>query len=165
MKRICLGKITGAHGIKGLVKIMPFGEDPYLIEDLSPVFTGETGDKTLSLTLKNPQGSHFLAEVEGVTDRTQAENLKGTELFVPRESLPDIEEDGAYYIEDLIGMDARDDTGQTIGTVLAVHNFGAGDLLEIRQPSGHSFMMPFTDETVGEISDFIPIRNYEAFVE
>ncbi|MCD8520174.1 MAG: ribosome maturation factor RimM [Alphaproteobacteria bacterium] len=164
MKRICLGKITGAHGIKGLVKIMPFGEDPYLIDDLSPVFTAAEGDKTLAVTLKNPQGSHFLAEVEGVTDRTGAENLKGTEIYVPRDALPDIEEDGAYYIEDLIGMIARDEAGQDVGTVLGVHNFGAGDLLEIRLSSGESFMMPFTDDTVGDIQDYIPIRNYEDYL-
>lgn len=164
MKRICLGKITGAHGIKGLVKIAPFGEDPYLIEDLSPVFTGDSGEAKLSLTHLQPQGSHFLAAVEGITDRTQAETLKGTELYVPRESLPEIEEEGAYYIEDLIGLEARDDDGETVGTVLAVHNFGAGDLLEIRQPSGESFMMPFSDETVGDVGEFIEIKNFQEFI-
>lgn len=165
VRRVCLGKITGAHGIKGLVKIAAFGEDPYLIEDLSPVFTDAEGPATLAITRLQPQGSHFLAAVEGIGDRTQAESLKGTELYVPREALPEIEEDGAYYIEDLIGMETRDESGQTVGTVLAVHNFGAGDLLEIRLSNGQSFIMPFTGETVGEIGDFIPIRNYEAFLE
>lgn len=143
---------------------MPFGDDPYLIDEISPLYTGADGDAAISLTLKNPQGSHFLAEVEGVRDRTQAEALKGTELYVPREALPDIEEDGAYYIEDLIGMEARDEAGKTVGTVLGVHNFGAGDLLEIRQPSGETFLMPFSEETIGDITDFIPIRHYEAFL-
>ena len=164
MKRVCLGKITGAHGIKGLVKIMPFGDDPYLIGDITPLFTSADGPGTIALTLKNPQGSHFLAEVEGVNDRTKAEGCKGIELFVPREALPEIDEDGAYYIEDLVGMDAKNENGQTVGTVLAVHNFGAGDILEIRQPSGESFMMPFSAETVGEVGEFIEIREYDQFI-
>lgn len=164
MKRICLGKITGAHGIKGLVKIMPFGDDPYLIGDIRPLFTSADGPATIALTLKNSQGSHFLAEIEGVNDRTKAEGYKGIELYVSRETLPEIDEDGAYYIEDLVGLEAKDENGQTVGTVLAVHNFGAGDILEIRQSSGESFMMPFSGDTVGDIAEFIQIKNFEKFL-
>lgn len=164
MKRVCLGKITGVHGIKGLVKVTPFGDDPYLIEDIRPLFTGPEGDASIELSLKQPQGSHYLAVVEGVSDRTQAEALKGTELYVPRDALPEIEEEDSYYIEDLVGLETRTEDGSVVGPVIAVHNFGAGDLLEIRQKSGETFMLPFKNETVGDVGEFIEIKNFGEFI-
>jgi 16S rRNA processing protein RimM len=164
LKRICLGKITGAHGIKGLVKIYPFGDDPTLIGEIVPLYTKPDGDETITLTLQGPQGSHFLARVEGVADRTQAETMKGTELYVPREALPAIEDDGEFYIEDLIGMETRDEAGNPVGTVLAVHNFGAGDILEIRLKTGKDVMIPLTPDFVPDIGEILIIRRYEDFL-
>ncbi|MCF8495932.1 MAG: ribosome maturation factor RimM [Alphaproteobacteria bacterium] len=153
MKRICLGKIVSAHGVKGLVKILPFGEDVSLMETLSPLYKYETGNSTIAVALKNKMGKYVLAAVEGVSERNAAEALRGTELYVDQDSLPAIEEDGAYYHGDLIGLKAVDGQGAEIGSVIAVHNFGAGDLLEIRPlQGGGDFLLPFTNANVSEIS-------------
>lgn len=160
MKRVCLGKIAQAHGIKGLVKLFPYGQDPALLE--GEVFTAEDGGETLTITLKNPLGKFILAEIEGCNDRDKAEALKGTELWVSRETLPDLDE-GEFYIEDLIGLTAVDENGAAVGTITAVENYGAGDLLEIKPPTGQSFLLPLTDDTVTEIGDQVTIQNFEAF--
>lgn len=149
MKRICLGKIAGAHGIKGLVKIFPYGDDVSLIETLSPLYTGESSTDTLEITLKNPQGKFILAEIKGITDRTDAENIKNTELWVDRDKLP-VPDEGEFYYEDLIGLNATDLSGETVGTIKAVHNYGAGDLLEITI-NGDDILIPFTDDYVPDI--------------
>ncbi|MFK7840619.1 MAG: ribosome maturation factor RimM, partial [Bdellovibrionales bacterium] len=138
--RICLGVIAQAHGVKGLVKILPYGDDPYLIEDV----------EEFDITLKNPHGKYFLAEIAGVTSREEVDAIKGTELFIDRDALPDPEE-GEYYIEDLVGLKALNIKGKDAGVVIAVHNFGAGDLMEIKPPSGEPYLVPFTDEHVPEV--------------
>lgn len=139
-KRVCLGVIASAHGVKGLVKILPYGEDPYLIELV----------EDFDITLKNPHGKYFLAEIEGVNSREAVDAIKGTELFIDRDQLPEINE-GEYYIEDLVGMKAINQAGKDAGQIIAVHNFGAGDLLEIKPPSGDAYLVPFTDEHVPEV--------------
>lgn len=152
MKRIALGKILGAHGVKGLVKIKPFGEDPLLIETLGPVFTGESGDETLTVTMKNAAGKDiWLAAIAGIADRDAAESLRGTSMFVDAGKLPKIEEENSYYHKDLIGLTVIDETGQTIGEVIGVDNFGAGDLFEIKPHDGQSFYLPFREEFVAGV--------------
>lgn len=140
-KRIVLGKIHAPHGVKGLVKILPFGDDPALLEHV----------ENFKVTLKNPQGKYYLAQIEGVNDRDAAEALKGTELFISRDKLPEIEDENTFYFEDLVGLTTVDENGKETGKVIAVHNFGAGDLLEIQPLSGESYMLPFTDENVGDV--------------
>ena len=152
--RICIAKIATAHGIKGLVKLHVFADNETLANGI--LFTSESGDKTLSLKLKNQTAKHWLAEVDGITDRTEAEKLRGTELYIDKENLPDADED-EFYIADLIGLPCIDIDQKHIGKIIAVENFGASDLLEI-QPAkdfknGESFYLPFTDETVLDISD------------
>jgi 16S rRNA processing protein RimM len=144
-----VGKIIAAHGIKGLVKVSVFADDPALL-DQSPLFTSEKNDQTVTLTLKSSGGKGiWLAEIPTLTDRNTAEKLRGTELWIGREALPDIEEeDGVYYHADLVGLSAQDEAGQKIGTVIAVENFGAGDLLEIKPETGESFYLPFTADFV-----------------
>lgn len=149
-KRICIGKIVSAHGIKGFVKVLPFCEDLSLLD--GKVYLGESGEDTLELTLKNPMGKFMLAQVKGVNDRTAAETLKHT-LYIPRDSLPELEDDGEYYIEDLIGLDVLDENAQNIGIIVSVQNFGAGDLLEIRPTSsGTTYFVPFQDEYVTDVN-------------
>ena len=148
--RICIAKITTAHGIKGLVKLHVFADDETLANGI--LFTSESGDKTLSLKLKNQTAKHWLAEVGGITDRTEAEKLRGTELYIDKENLPDADED-EFYIADLIGLPCIDTDQKHIGKIIAVENFGASDLLEIKPDSGESFYLPFTDEAVLDISD------------
>jgi 16S rRNA processing protein RimM len=154
LKRIRIGKIANAHGVKGLVKIIPFAADPRWIETLGPVFKSETGADTLSITMKNSAGGKFwLASVEGVTERNGAEALRGTELFIERYKLPATENENTYYHADLIGLKAIDETGNEIGEIINVANFGAGDLLEIRPGAGQSFYLPFISKNVTKINE------------
>ncbi len=148
-KRILIGEIATAHGIKGFVKLRSFAEDETLLEH-QPLFTDEEADKTISIKLKNALKGDWVAEVKGVADRNEAERLRGTKLYINREDLPEAD-DGEYYIEDMKGMKIVDGQGKEIGTLLAVENFGASDLLDIKPPSGASFYLPFTDQTVTNV--------------
>jgi 16S rRNA processing protein RimM len=165
LKRVCLGKIVSAHGIKGLVKILPFGDDPYLIETLGPVFTDETGSDILDITMKNSAGNkYWLASVNGVSERNGAEALRGTELFVYRDALPETTENVFYY-SDLIGLKTVDTSGVEIGDVVSVQNFGAGDLLEIKPEGKDSFFLPFTKDTIIKVdAEFIIISIPEGLI-
>lgn len=154
-RRICLGKIAAAHGIRGLVKIIPFGDDASLLN--GEVFR-EDGTP-LVVSLKNKSGKYILAAIDGVNDRDGAEALRGAELFVDRESLPETDE-GQHYIEDLVGLSVVED-GAEIGTVLAVKNYGASDLLDIRLASGETFYLPVTDDYVMEIGEVITVKNHK----
>ncbi len=147
--RTCLGRIAQAHGIKGLVKLRPYGEDPQRLA--GDMFTSETGDQTLTITLKNSLGKYYLAEIDGVSDRDQAEALRGIELWAARDILPEIENKDEFYVEDLIGLTALNADGQEIGKVISVENYGAGDLLDIQPPNGETYLVPFTKENVPDI--------------
>ena len=149
--RICIAKVATAHGIKGLVKLHIFADDETLAT--GKLFTSESGDKTLSLTLKNQTAKHWLAEIEGITDRTDAEKLRGTELYIDETSLPDIDNDDEFYIADLLGLPCIDTSNKHIGKIITVENFGASDLLEIQPDGDESFYVPFTDDTILEITD------------
>ena len=153
-KRICIGKITGAHGVKGLVKIHPFCEDPELIEQVSD----------FEITIKSITAKHILADIKDINDKEAADTLRGTELFIARDQLPEIEDDGEYYIEDLIGMTAVNENGEMVGKIKAVLNFGAGELLEIRLKNGQELLVPFTDQYVPDIADKVIIRDYESLM-
>ncbi|HEY8192240.1 MAG TPA: ribosome maturation factor RimM, partial [Alphaproteobacteria bacterium] len=106
-RRVCLGKIATAHGVRGLVKVIVHADDPASLEDYGPLYTSESGDKTIKISLHNPMGKFWLAVVDGVTDRTQAEKFRNTELWLDREHLPEAEE-GQYYHADLIGLTVQD---------------------------------------------------------
>ena len=141
--------------MKGLVKILPFCEDPALLE--------QTLD--FKITLKNSMGKYMLAEIEDVNDRTAAEALRNTALFVTRDQLPKIDDDDIFYFEDLIGRPCVDESGVEIGVVKAVENFGAGDLLEVRLNSGQEVLIPFTDEYIPDVGETITLRNFEQFTQ
>jgi 16S rRNA processing protein RimM len=147
--RICVGQILGAHGVKGLVKLASFTEDPEAIASYGDL-TDETGERIFSVTLVGAAKDHWLAKVEGITDRDAADALKRTQLFVDRENLPPPDED-EFYHADLIGLRAELPDGTSIGTVAGLHNFGAGDIIEIALPSGKKPLLPFDRETVPEI--------------
>ncbi len=136
--------------MRGLVKVKCDTDSPELLN--GPLFTKPTGTDVITLTMKNSMGKYWLAEVDGVTDRTAAEKLRGTKLWVERDQLPDLEDEDEFYFEDLIGLTAEDQSGKPAGKVLAVENFGAGDLLEIKPPQGASYYLPFTKETVPVIA-------------
>lgn len=148
-KRILIGEISTAHGIKGFVKVRSFVDDEELLEG-DAVFIKETGDKKIKITLKNALKGDWVAEVKGVADRNEAERLRGTKLYIDRNAMPETD-DGEYYIEDLKGLRVIDKDGKEIGTVLSIENFGASDLIDIKPLSGASFYIPFTDDTVLDV--------------
>lgn len=149
-KRILIGEIATAHGIRGLVKLRSFVDDETLLEG-DNIYTEESGGKAISLKIKNPLKNDFVAEVKGVADRNMAETLRGTKLYMDRDALPDAD-DGEYYIEDMKGLKVVGKDGKDIGTVLDVVNFGASDLIDIRPASGgESFYLPFTDDCVLDV--------------
>ena len=161
-KRVCLGRIAAPHGVKGLVKLLPYGDDTSLLE--GELFTDETSCNTLKITLKNKLGKYILAEIEGCTDRNRSEELKGTELYIPRADLPELDE--GFYYEDLIGLKVLNENDEHIGKVIAVENFGAGDLLEIQPLSDQSYYVPIVEQFVPEIrleQNVVIIKDYDQF--
>lgn len=151
-KRVCLGEISTAHGVRGLVRIRVYGDDPQAFSAYGPLFTSEQGDKTLTIRMKNAANKFWLAEVEGVADRNAAELLRGTKLWIERDKLPEPEDDDEFYYEDLVGMKVRTEADGDIGTVIAVENFGASDLIEVKPPVGDAFYVPFADEYIVEVN-------------
>ena len=144
---VCLGRIIGAHGIRGEVKIDSFTELPEEIGAYGEL-SDESGARTFEITelYEGPKG--ILARLKGVTDRNAAEDLRGMRLYVPRSRLPRLKDDDEFYQADLIGLAAEAD-GAVIGTVRAVQNYGAGDLLEIDVPGRkNSLLVPFTHAVV-----------------
>jgi 16S rRNA processing protein RimM len=144
--RILIGLIATAHGIRGLVKVKLYGDDPDLLHE-TDLFTSETGHETTRLSMKSSAGKYWLAEIDGITDRTAAEKLRGTQLWAERGEMPEAKK-GSYYYGDLIGLAAFAVDGTPAGKVIDVQNFGAGDLLEIQPPGGESYYMRFSKETV-----------------
>lgn len=165
-ERACLGKITSPHGVKGLVKIFPYGEDPKLLGTIDPIFTSKDKQQTISVTLKNAMGKYILASVKDCNTREGAEKIKGTELWVSREHLPQLDNEDEYYIEDLQGLSVLNEDNQNIGTIATIQNYGAGDLLEIKPKSGASYFVPFQNEYIINISlneQTITLQNAEMF--
>jgi len=138
---VTLAAITGAHGVRGEVRLKLFGDglDGYRS------FNGGT----LTLQSIRASGGGAVARFAEVTDRNRAEALRGTALTVPRSALPPLAP-GEYYHCDLIGLPALTTDGEAIGTVVLVENFGAGDVLEIERPDGRRFMVPMRAEAVPE---------------
>lgn len=161
-ERILIGEISTVHGVKGLVKLRVHVEDTDLFS--ATLYTDAHSAKTIKLKLKNAMKDHWLAEVEGYNDRTAAETLRGTKIYIDRDALPDLGDDEHYYV-DLVGMECIDESGNIIGTVIDVTNFGASDLLDIKPPSGPSFYLHYTDETILAIDDKITVHIPEGLLE
>jgi 16S rRNA processing protein RimM len=146
-ERICVAQIGGAHGIRGEVKLKSFTADPMAVKDYGPLMS-EDGSTSFEIETLRPAKGHLVARLRGVQDRDAAERLAHLRLFVPRERLPPAGADEFYYV-DLIGLVAVTADGTEVGTVIAVHDFGAGDILELRPPAGGTtIMLPFTDAVV-----------------
>ena len=146
---MCVGVVTGPHGLQGGVRIKSFTMEPHQVAAYGPV-SDATGSRQFRLTLTGDAKGVVLARIDGVEDRDSAQALAGTELFVDRCALPATAEDEFYYA-DLIGLTAKRLGGDLYGTVHAVHNFGAGDVLEIERAAGAHVMLPFSRETVPEV--------------
>ncbi len=145
--RICVGAIAGSYGVQGEARLKSFCADPEAIAGYGPLFT-EDGKTSYIITLTRPVANGLGARIAGVTTKEQADALKGVSLFVERAKLPSLPDD-EFYHADLIGLEARDTGGALLGQVLAVHNHGAGDLLEIAGPGlKASLLLPFTRASV-----------------
>lgn len=146
-RRICLGAFAGAHGVKGAVQIKSFTKTPEDIGAYGPVETEDSGRIFTLTVIRTLKAGLVLATAPEVASREDAQALKGTRIYVDRNSLPDPEPD-AFYHEDLIGLDAIDEAGEPMGRIKAVYNFGAGDLLELEAIPGVKGLrlVPFTKE-------------------
>lgn len=146
--KICVGVIMGAHGVRGEVRLRSFTDDSNAIFSYKPV-TDEEEKRVFAPKRKGAMKDHFIASLKGVTNREEAEALRGTKLYVDRSVLPSAGK-GEYYEADLVGLAVKTSDGKTLGKVLALHDFGAGAFLEIEPVKGKNFMLPFTD-------DFVPV--------
>ena len=146
--RICVAQIGAAHGVRGEVKLRSFTEEPEAFTSYGPL-ESEDGTRRFEIETLRPSNDHFVARIAGVTDRNAAERLTNLKLYVSRDQLPPVEDDDTFYYSDLIGLAAMNPDGVTLGTVKAVLNFGAGDIVEITPTDGGaSLMVPFTVEAV-----------------
>jgi 16S rRNA processing protein RimM len=143
---ICVARIGAAHGVRGAVKLWTFTEDPLAVKHYGPLTTKDGARKFEVATAREANG-HLVATLKGIVTREEAERLNGIELYIAREKLPATDED-EYYHADLIGLAAVNATGEPIGRVTAIHNFGAGDIIEIAPPHGATLLLPFTNAVV-----------------
>lgn len=148
--RVCVGVVTGAHGLHGLVRVRPFTDVAEDVGAYGPV-ESEDGSRRFVLEVRNRTGKgQVLVKVDGVGDRDAAEALKGEHLYVPRDRLPAPAED-EFYHADLIGLPVVSTDGNTLGTVRALYDFGGGDMLEIDGGSGRLGTVAFTRAAVPDI--------------
>jgi len=147
--RICLGVIVGAKGVKGEVRIKSFTQRAADVGSYGPV-QSEDAKAEWTLQVTGEAKGVVVARLKGVGDRNQAEDLKGTRLYVPRAKLPP-PDDGSYYHADLVGLRVVLTTGEEKGSVLAVHNFGGGDIIEVGDGQSETTMVPFSSAAIAEV--------------
>jgi 16S rRNA processing protein RimM len=152
-KRVCVGVVTGPHGVGGAVRIKSFTARPEDVGAYGPL-ADETGARRFALRLVGAAKGVLIARLSGIDDRNHAEELRGLRLYLPRAALPQPEEE-EYYHADLIGLAAALPDGTPLGRVRAVHDFGAGDTLEIARTDAPPIMVPFT-------RTIVPIVDIEA---
>jgi 16S rRNA processing protein RimM len=145
-KQICVARIGAAHGVRGAVKLWIFTEDPLAVLRYGPLTTKD-GAHHFTVAHAREAKDHLVATLQGVTTRDDAEKLNGVELYIARDKLP-VTDDDEYYHADLIGLAAVTTADEPIGRVIAIHNFGAGDLIEIAPPDGPTMLLPFTNAVV-----------------
>ena len=149
MNLILVGRVAGAFGVKGEVRITSYTAEPLALLDYKFLSRAD-GSSALTLTSGRAAKGGVVVRAREVETREQAEALRGLELFLPREALPEPAED-EYYVADLIGLDVVSPEGAPIGRIKDVRDFGAGDLLEIQPPEGPSWWLPFTREAVPQV--------------
>ncbi len=143
---VCVARIGAAHGVRGAVKLWSFTEDPLAVQSYGPLMTKD-GARQFEIADVRAAKDHLVATFKGIATRNDAEKLNGIELYVPREKLPATDDD-EYYHADLIGLAAVNAADEPLGRVVAVHNFGAGDIIEIAPPKGATMLLPFTNAVV-----------------
>lgn len=155
-RRVVLAVVAGAHGVTGEIRLKLFGDGP---DSFRRFKSFEANGRTLTLKSVRPGPNGAVARFAELTDRNTAEVLRGAELTVPRSALPPLAE-GEYYHCDLIGLACVARDGRELGRVVAVENFGAGDILEIETPEAKRFMVPIHAADIGDRAVIDP-----AFVE
>jgi 16S rRNA processing protein RimM len=146
LAQVCIARIGAAHGVRGAVKLWTFTEDPFAVKRYGPLSTKD-GTRQFEIASAREAKGHLVTQFKGISTRDEAERLNGIELYVPREKLPATDED-EYYHADLIGLAAVTTADEPLGRVVAIHNFGAGNILEIAPPQGATMMLPFTNAVV-----------------
>jgi 16S rRNA processing protein RimM len=147
--KICIARIGAAHGVRGAVKLWTFTEDPLAVRHYGPLSTKD-GARSFEVATAREAKGHLVATLKGIATREDAERLNGIELYVAREKLPATDDD-EYYHADLLGLAAVDAADQPLGRVIAIHNFGAGDIIEIAPPHGPTMLLPFTNAVVPSV--------------
>lgn len=144
--RVCVGRIAGAHGIQGWVRITSYTDEPKNVVAYGPV-SDEKGERMFELEFMRMAKAQVVARIPGVTDRNAAEALRGTQLFVPRAVLPEPDSD-EFYFDDLTGLRVATKDGTSLGVVVSVQDFGTGPLLEVGEARGATILVPFTRDIV-----------------
>ena len=144
--QVCVARIGAAHGVRGQVKLWTFTEDPFAVTQYGPLSTKD-GSRRFEVAQAREGKGHLVATLKGVTSRNEAERLNGLELYVAREKLPATDED-EYYHADLVGLAAVTAANAPLGRVIAIHNFGAGDIVEIAPANGATMLLPFSSAVV-----------------
>ncbi|MBX7146481.1 MAG: ribosome maturation factor RimM [Alphaproteobacteria bacterium] len=147
---VFVGTIIKVHGVKGLVKIKCFTHNPQDIEKYQPLYDQEQ-KQIFTFKIKSIVNDIVITAIDGINNRDQAILFKNTKLYALREKLPYLVDQEDYYQTDLIGLSVIDENGLLLGKIIACHNFGAGDFLEIREKNGSEIMIPFTLKAVPEI--------------
>ncbi len=148
---ILVGQVAGAFGVRGEVRVTAFTDDPASLLDYSPLLNG-AGAPTLTLTTGRVDKGAVVARAKEIETREQAQAMRGLRLYIDRDRLPEPDDEDEFYLADLIGLAAVSPAGEPVGHIRSVHNFGAGDLLEIEPPGGApTWWAPFTRAVVPEI--------------
>jgi 16S rRNA processing protein RimM len=147
--QICIARIGAAHGVRGAVKLWTFTEDPLAVKAYGPLLTKD-GARSFEVATAREAKGHLVATLKGIATREDAERLNGLELYIARDKLPATDEN-EYYHADLIGLAAVTPASEPLGRVIAIHNFGAGDIIEIAPSSGATLLLPFTNAVVPSV--------------
>ena len=147
--QICIARIGAAHGVRGAVKLWTFTEDPLAVMQYGSLATKD-GARSFEVATAREAKGHLVATLKGVATREDAERLNGVELYIAREKLPATDQ-GEYYHADLIGLAAVTAANRPLGRVIAIHDFGAGDIIEIAPPQGATMLLPFTSAVVPSV--------------
>src|SRR4029453_23845 len=142
----CVARIGAGHGVRGAVKLWTFIEDPLAVQSYGPLMTKD-GARQFEITNVRVAKDHLVATFKGIATRNDAEKLNGIELYVPRAKLPATNDD-EYYPADLIGLAAVNAADEPLGRVIAIHNFGAGDIIEVAPANGATMLLPFRNAVV-----------------
>ena len=151
-KLILVGRVAGAFGVKGEVRITTFTADPLSLTAYGPL-SRKDGSAGLTITSARAAKGGLIARAREIATPEEADRLRGLELFVPREALPETDDEDEFYLTDLVGLTAVDQAGALLGKVVSVENYGAGDLIEVKPAGGgQTWLIEFTRENAPTVS-------------